>query len=131
MQTHLLHPQFSLDRGILKEGDAQVDGLDDAGTLLTISLSLVLPQRRVKRELAGTRVLMIPFSNVPVIYLGKGGRSRLVHSSRFHHECPLLWLFRILGIWCIHRSIYIDESPITTPMDTGTFPFDEVASRRT
>ena len=98
MQTHLLHPQFSLDRGILKEGDAQVDGLDDAGTLLTISLSLVLPQRRVKRELAGTRVLMIPFSNVPVIYLGKGGRSRLVHSSRFHHECPLLWLFRILGI---------------------------------
>ena len=26
-------------------------------------------------------------------------------------------------------SIYIDESPITTPMDTGTFLFDEVASR--
>ena len=62
MQTHLPHPRFSLDRGILKEGAAQVDGLVDAGTLLTISLSLVLPRRRVKRELAGTHVLMIPFS---------------------------------------------------------------------
>ena len=53
MQTHLLHPQFSLDRGILKEGDAQVDGLGDAGTLLTISLNLVLPWCRVQWELAG------------------------------------------------------------------------------
>ena len=71
MQTHLLHPQFSLDRGILKEGDAQVDGLGDAGTLLTISPNIVLPRCRVQWELAGIHALMTPFSNVPVVYLGK------------------------------------------------------------
>ena len=62
MQTHLLHPQFSLDRSILKEGDAQVDGLGNAGTLLMISPNLVLPRCSVQRELTGTDALMIPFS---------------------------------------------------------------------
>ena len=124
MQTHLPHPWFSLDRGILKEEDAQVDGLDDAGTLLTVSLSLMPPRntltislsfvrllRKAKREFAGTHVLIILLSD-PVVFLEKGGRFRLIlqathTSSYFHRDCPSLWLFHILGIRCIHKSIHI------------------------
>ena len=65
---------FSPDRGTIKEGFVQVGNLAATGRLrntLTIGLSFVQLLRKTKREVAGTRVLIISFSD-RVVFLEKG-----------------------------------------------------------